>query len=136
MVAQDPAASPTRTEQQRATSIGATSRVLCLAAAVAAVSACSQALPAGPNAGPFTIRGQIYQQGTASGEPLLGDVLVTVREAEGTLLTVLSNHEGLYTMSVRAGWITITVWKAGYMSKVSALDLAEETTWNFSLSPE
>ena len=101
----------------------------------AVVTGCGTQPPAAPGLGLLTVSGYVYQRGSAGdGEPLLDEALITVQEGQGSPQTAISNDRGFYTVSVRAGSISITASKAGYVTRASHFDVSDDTTLNFSLS--
>ncbi len=103
----------------------------------AIVSACVHQLPGAPDDIPqLTISGYVYEQETSAfGEPKLANVLITVEQADRSPRTGRSDAVGFYTLSVRAGTISITASKAGYGTRASSFDMSISTVLNFSLAP-
>ena len=98
---------------------------LCVVGAWGIVIGCGGQLPSAPvAANRLTISGHVYAQGTSSGEPAIGDVLITVQDGQGVAQTVLSNGVGFYSVAVQAGTISITASKIGYTSRESNFDLS------------
>jgi hypothetical protein len=84
----------------------------------------------------LTISGYVYEQDTpALGEPKLADVLMTVQQTNQSPRTARSDTVGFYTVSVRAGPVSITATKAGYETRASSFDMSMNTVLNFSLTP-
>jgi len=107
----------------------------CVVVMFAVVTGCGTQPPAAPGLGLLTVSGYVYQRGSAGdGEPLLDEALITVQEGQGSPQTAISNDRGFYTVSVRAGSISITASKAGYVTRASRFDVSDDTTLNFSLS--
>jgi hypothetical protein len=102
----------------------------------AVVAGCGGELPTAPDGRLLTISGYVYAQATASGEPVIGDVVITVQEVEGPPHTAISDGLGFYTVSVRAGTISITASKLGYATRASSFDMSNSTVLNFSLLPD
>jgi hypothetical protein len=83
---------------------------------------------------PATISGHVYESfNVRSGEPLLSDVAITVKDAAGSQYSARTNGEGFYRVKAAIGSVTITVTKNGYETKVSEFYLARDTAVNFSL---
>jgi hypothetical protein len=100
------------------------------------IAGCGRQMPAGPaTTAPITISGYVHAEGTfEAGEPTLSDVVVTVRDAEGSSRTSISNGLGFYSVSARSGTITITASKEGYTSRSASFDISADTVLNFSLT--
>jgi carboxypeptidase family protein len=110
--------------------------IVCVVAMFVVGSACGGQLPGAPDAGLLTISGYVYQEGTAQlGEPAVLGALITVQEGEGSARTAISDSRGFYTVSVRAGSVSITASKTGYAERVSQFNLSIDTILNFSLMP-
>jgi hypothetical protein len=101
------------------------------------VCACSGQLALAPDdIELLTLSGYVYEQETSeSGEPAIVQVLITVQEAHGPARTTISNGIGFYTLSVRAGAVSITASKAGYGTGTSSFYMSANTVLNFSLTP-
>jgi Carboxypeptidase regulatory-like domain len=110
---------------------------LFVVATCVAVLRCGGQLPGAPDAIPLlTISGYVYEQGTPNaGEPLLSNVLITVQEAEGPSHTATTDGAGFYTISVRAGAISISASKVGFVTRRSRFDMSKSTVLNFTLIP-
>jgi hypothetical protein len=103
---------------------------------VAMVAGCGGTSPLGPGSGLVTISGVVYEREMASsGEPLLVNALIVVNEASGPPLQALTDTRGFYTVSVRAGAVSISVSKEGYATRDLAFEVAGNTVLNFSLTP-
>ena len=88
------------------------------------VSGCGGQLPSAPvDTNLLTISGHVYAHGTASGEPAIGDVLITVQDGRGVPHTTLSDGTGFYSVAVQAGTISITASKVGYTTRQSNVNL-------------
>jgi hypothetical protein len=108
----------------------------CVVAAMAAGSGCSSSgSPVAPEAQAATISGYIYFQDAAGGEPPIANVLISVKERDGSQSTAVSNAKGFYTVSARSGSISITASKEGYEAKEWQFVLSSDTILNFSLTP-
>src|SRR5215203_3042095 len=84
----------------------------------------------------LTVSGYVYQAlARDSGEPPIGNALVTLRDAAGTEHTALSDRRGFYTVRGSASEVVVSVAKEGYSKRESRFDLTESTVLNFSLSP-
>jgi len=104
--------------------------------AVTSVSACRWSSPAAPDSAPPTISGHVYHSFTPdTGEPLLADVLITVRDATGVETTGLSDRSGFYSVRAAMGMVVVTASKEGYETRHSRFDVTESTVLNFSLTP-
>jgi hypothetical protein len=104
--------------------------------ALASVSGCQWSSPAAPDSAPPTISGYVYHSFTPdTGEPLLADVLITVRDATGVEKTALSNHSGFYNVPAAMGMVVVTASKEGYETRQSRFEVTESTVLNFSLTP-
>jgi Carboxypeptidase regulatory-like domain len=100
------------------------------------VCGCDRQLPGAPtDIKLLAISGYVYEEATAaSGEPTLADVLITVDEADGSSSTTVSDSRGFYTVPVRAGAISITASKIGFVTGASSFDLSRSTVLNFTLT--
>ena len=104
--------------------------------ALTSVSGCRWSSPAAPDSAPPTISGHVYHSFTPdTGEPLLTDVLITVRDATGVETTGLSNRSGFYSVRAAMGMVVVTASKEGYETRHSRFDVTESTVLNFSLTP-
>jgi hypothetical protein len=100
------------------------------------VTACSGSSPVAPDPGPPTISGYIYRAFTPeTGEPLLADVVITVRDSSGAETTALSDRGGYYCVPASMGMVVVTASKPGYETRESRFDVTENTVLNFSLRP-
>ena len=111
---------------------------LCLVVllALTGASACRWSSPAAPDGAPPTISGHVYHSFTPdTGEPLLADVLITVRDATGGETTALSDRTGFYSVRAAMGMVVVTASKDGYETRLSRFDVTESTVLNFSLTP-
>ena len=90
--------------------------------------------PHAPTPLPPSVSGHVYQLVSADGEPMLGNVLITVEQDDGSRTTTRTNAAGFYTVSAAPGQIAITAEKAGYESNRSEFELADDTVLNFSLT--
>lgn len=104
-------------------------------AIVVVVQGCSPTSPGSPEMGLSTISGYVYRQQTpALGEPVLADVLITVKDPDGQTRTAMSDEDGFYVIAVRTGAISITASKDGYTATPAVqFDLLSDTILNFSL---
>lgn len=82
-----------------------------------------------------TISGRVYAR-VDWGDPLLAESLVEVKQADGSAKTTLTDAEGFYEVSARAGTISITASKEGYEAKTWELTLLKDTVLNFGLTPK
>ena len=117
-------------------------RLTLCAIVVAAASGCGRASPLSPDADVVTISGYVYFQAPSGGEPMIDNALITVANAEGSndvgvpRWLAATNADGFYTVTARAGRISITASKEGYEAKVWHLRLSDDTVLNFSLTPK
>lgn len=96
---------------------------------------CGQS-PHSPTATPRMVSGHVYQFGaTEFGEPMLADVLITIEQADGVLLTARTNATGFYAIWATGGVISISATKPGFRAKRTQFELTDDTVLNFSLTP-
>lgn len=102
----------------------------------AGVAACG-AMPGAPgDPRLLSISGYVYAEGTvAAGEPALADALIMVQDRERAPYSTTTNSAGFYTLSVRAGNVSITASKVGFATRETTFDIANSTVLNFSLAP-
>ena len=81
------------------------------------------------------LSGYVYEGLTAFGEPLIADVQITVRDAFGVDITVMSDRGGFYSVCVPMGPIVVTAAKAGYETREARFEVADSIVLNFSLRP-
>src|SRR2546428_9313772 len=114
-----------------------------LVALILAVSGCSSPSPVAPGttrpvsegAALFaTISGQVYANVTWA-DPPIAEATIEVTAADGSIKTTLSDDNGLYTISVRGGNVSITASKDGYETKSWQLALVKDLVLNFGLAP-
>lgn len=111
-------------------------RFVCgVVAMMASVTSCGGQLPTAPATGLLTISGYVYQETPDSGEPRIGNALITVTEAGGSEQMARSDGDGFYIVSVRAGTISIAASKDGYATKASEVAVLSDTVLNFRLMP-
>jgi hypothetical protein len=80
------------------------------------------------------VSGWVYQE-ALWGDPPLAETLITVAYADGSERTTVSDADGFYELSVRAGAIWITAFKEGYEAKTWQFRLSNDTVLNFGLVP-
>lgn len=106
-------------------------------------SGCSSPSPIAPGsppqssqpAAPFaSISGQVYAKVTW-GDPPIPDAIIAVAETDGTIRTVVTDDNGFYAISVRAGDVSITASKEGYEARTWQLTLLKDVVLNFGLTP-
>ena len=81
-----------------------------------------------------TVSGWVY--GRAVTDPPLANALVTVKEPGGAEHTALTDDQGFYELTARAGPISITASKEGYEAKAWEFSLLKDTVLNFGLMQE
>ena len=81
-----------------------------------------------------TVSGWVYAR--ALTDPPLANALVEVKEAGGADLTALTDDQGFYELTARAGPISITASKEGYEAKAWEFSLLKDTVLNFGLMQE
>ena len=81
------------------------------------------------------LSGYVYEGLTASGEPPIADVLITVRDAFGVDTTVMSDRSGFYSVRAPMGPVVVTAAKAGYETREAQFEIADSIVLNFSLRP-
>ncbi len=81
-----------------------------------------------------TVSGWVY--GRAVTDPPLANALVEVKEAGGAQHTALTNDQGFYELTARAGPISITASKEGYEAKAWQFSLLNDTVLNFGLTQD
>ena len=103
---------------------------------LAVLPGCGGQLPVSPGSDPLLVSGYVYQEmAPASGEPPLADALITLRDAEGTVNTAVSDHRGFYTIRAAPGVVLVRVAKDGYDTRESHVALTDSIVLNFSLTP-
>ena len=81
-----------------------------------------------------TVSGWVYAR--ALTDPPLANALVEVKEAGGAEHTALTDDQGFYELTARAGPISITASKEGYEAKAWEFSLLKDTVLNFGLMQE
>ena len=81
-----------------------------------------------------TVSGWVYAR--ALTDPPLVNALVKVKEAGGAEHTALTDDQGFYELTARAGPISITASKEGYEAKAWEFSLLKDTVLNFGLMQE
>lgn len=116
----------------------------CVAAIVLTNSGCGDRVPLVPTspqpspevAAEFaTLNGRVYAR-VDWGDPLLADVIVGIKGADGSDTSTVSDADGFYEVVVRPGAISITASKEGYETKTWELTLLKDTVLNFGLTPK
>ena len=103
---------------------------------LAVVPGCGGQLPVSPDSDALLVSGYVYRQmAPASGEPPLADALITLRDAQGTVSTAVSDHRGFYTIRAAPGVAVVRATKDGYDTRESQVDLTDSIVLNFSLPP-
>jgi hypothetical protein len=81
-----------------------------------------------------TVSGWVY--GRAFTDPPIANALVEVKEASGAEHTALTDDQGFYELTARAGPISITASKEGYEAKAWEFSLLKDTVLNFGLAQQ
>ena len=81
-----------------------------------------------------TVSGWVYAR--ALTDPPLANALVEVKEAGGAEHTALTDDQGFYELTARAGPISITASKEGYEAKAWEFSLLKDTVLNFGLAQQ
>ena len=103
---------------------------------LAVLPGCGGQLPVSPGSDPLLVSGYVYREmAPASGEPPLADALITLRDANGTESTAVSDHRGFYTIRASPGVVVVRATKDGYDTRESHVDLTDSIVLNFSLPP-
>lgn len=114
----------------------------CVAALVVTSWGCNGSVPIAPTgtlqppegvAEFATVSGWVYARVETQNAPL-ADALIEVRESGGSERIALTNADGFYELTVRAGAISITASKEGYEAKTWQFSLLKDTALNFGLS--
>ena len=102
----------------------------------AVLTGCGRQSPVSPTGDSLMVSGYVYREMTAgSGEPALGDVIITLRDADGAESTAVSDRRGFYQVRAAAGEVVISAAKEGYSTRESRFEVTDSTVLNFSLSP-
>lgn len=102
----------------------------------AALTGCGRHSPVSPTSGSLMVSGYVYREMTASsGEPALGDVMITLRDADGAESTAVSDRRGFYRVRAAPGEVVVSAAKEGYTTRESRFEVTDSTVLNFSLSP-
>jgi hypothetical protein len=102
----------------------------------AVLTGCGRQSPMSPTGDSLMVSGYVYREMTAgSGEPALGDVMITLRDADGAESTAVSDRRGFYRVRAAAGEVVISAAKEGYSTRESRFEVTDSTVLNFSLSP-
>lgn len=102
----------------------------------AALTGCGQQSPVSPTGDSLMVSGYVYREMTASsGEPALGDVTITLRDADGAESTAVSDRRGFYRVRAAPGQVVVSAAKEGYSTRESRFEVTDSTVLNFSLSP-
>jgi Carboxypeptidase regulatory-like domain len=81
------------------------------------------------------LSGYVYEGLTALGEPPIAEVLITVRDAFGVDITVMSDRSGFYSVRAPMGRVVVTAAKPGYETREAQFEVAASIVLNFSLRP-
>ena len=116
--------------------------VWCVAAAVVTSWACGGGTPTTPavnlrpeaTAESATVSGWVYMR--ADGDPALPGALVEVEDGTGSYHAAVTNEDGFYELTVRAGSIAIAASKEGFEAKSWEFSLLKDTVLNFGLEPK
>ena len=81
-----------------------------------------------------TVSGWVYARTLT--DPPLANALVEAKDAAGAEHTALTNDQGFYELTARAGPISITASKEGYEAKALEFSLLKDTVLNFGLTQE
>jgi hypothetical protein len=116
-------------------------RFACSAVLVLATWACGDRVPTAPTDPPqppdaplgfATVSGWVY--GRALGDPPLVRALVALTGTDGVEHLTVTDSQGFYKLSARAGTIAIAASKEGYETKAWEFPLLNDTVLNFGLT--
>jgi hypothetical protein len=128
------------------TSAGSLAPVWVVMLALLTLSACGeQASPVSPTinassasvsaSAPLMISGYVYREVSSAGEPPIEDAVITLRDAQGTESTAMSDRQGYYRINTTQGEVVVTATKEGYSTRESRFDVTDSMVLNFGLSP-
>ena len=111
------------------------SSTVAVSLALVVLTGCLSHSPLAPGQAPPMLSGYVYEGLTASGEPPIAGVQITVRDAFGVDTTVMSDRSGFYSVRAPMGPVLVTAAKAGYETREARFEIADSIVLNFSLRP-